>query len=284
MANAIIAYQNRIDESTFASYGSWEASLPLSNLKNRTLSKVARSTDLAESSTRFRFALAKERPVNVVAIVRHNLSTKAQWRYRAYQDASYTTISYDSGLLEVWPTMSVGFYEWEEDGFWSMKMPEEDRELFTATTIHVPSVAYVTQYYEIEFFDDSNSDGFVELGRVFVGRKYQPTVNMSLGATVGYESRTLVDEAISGAEYFDRRNSVRVTRFNLELLTAADALLNADLMKMQDTDQECVFVYDSDDSIGSNRKSFLGRLRSLSAIEQPYMTMYQTSYEIKELL
>lgn len=284
MANAIIAYQNRIDESTFASYGSWEASLPLSNLKNRTLSRVARSTDLAESSTRFRFALAKERPVNVVAIVRHNLSTKAQWRYRAYQDASYTTISYDSGLLEVWPTMSVGFYEWEEDGFWSMKMPEEDRELFTATTIHVPSVAYVIQYYEIEFFDDSNSDGFVELGRVFVGRKYQPTVNMSLGATVGYESRTLVDEAISGAEYFDRRNSVRVTRFNLELLTAADALLNADLMKMQDTDQECVFVYDSDDSIGSNRKSFLGRLRSLSAIEQPYMTMYQTSYEIKELL
>jgi hypothetical protein len=284
MANAIVAYQNRIDESTFASYGSWDASLPLTNLKNRVLSKVARSTDDANASTKMRFSLTKERIVGVVAVVNHNLSTTATWRYRVYSDSGYSTLTYDSGTLDVWPTMPVGYFEWEDDGFWFMKTPEEDRELFTATTIHVPTVTVIAQYYQIEFFDDTNPDGYVQLGRVFVGKKYQPTINMNLGASVGYESRTLVDEALSGSEYFDRRNSFRVARFSLGLLDASDSSLNADLMKVQDTDQECVFVYDADDSIGISRKSFLGRLRTLSPIEQPYATTYQTNYEIKELL
>lgn len=284
MANAIVAYQNRIDESTFASYGSWEASLPLTNIKNRTLSKVARSTDDANASTKLRFALTKDRIVGVVAVVNHNLSTNATWRYRVYSDSGYSTLAYDSGMLEVWPTMPVGYFEWEDDGFWNMRTPEEDRELFTATTIHVPSETVIAQYYQVEFFDDTNPDGYVQLGRIFVGKKYQPTINMSLGASVGYESRTLIDEAISGSEYFDRRNSFRVARFSLGLLDASDSSLNADLMKVQDTDQECVFVYDADDSIGISRKSFLGRLRTLSPIEQPYATTYQTNYEIKELL
>jgi hypothetical protein len=94
----------------------------------------------------------------------------------------------------------------------------------------------------------------------------------------------LIDEAISGAEYFDRRDSFRVARFSLGLLDSSDSSLNADLMKVQDTDAECVFVYDADDAVGISRKSFLGRLRSLSPIEQPYTTTFRTNYEIKELL
>lgn len=284
MGNAIIAYQNRIDESTFASYGSWEASLPLTNIKNRTLSKVARSTSDANADTKFRFSLTKDRIISTVAIINHNLSTNATWRYRVYSDSGYTTLTYDSGVLEVWPTMPVGYFEWEDDGFWNMRTPEEDRDYLSPTTIHVPTALVVNQYYQIEFFDDANPDGYVQLGRVFVGKKYQPTVNMSLGASVGNESRTLIDEAISGAEYFDRRNSYRVARFDLSLLDSSDSILNADLIKISDTDSEVVFVYDPDDAIGIGRKSFLGRLRTLSAIEQPYTQFYRTAYEIKELL
>lgn len=284
MANAIIAYQNRIDEATFASYGSWEASLPLTNLKNRTLSKVARSTDDANASTKLRFSLTKERIAGAVAIINHNMSTDATWRFKIYSDSGYTTMTYDSGVLEVWPTMPSGFYEWEDDGFWSMRLPEEDRPLFTSTCIHVPSTIVAGRYFEILFFDTANSAGYVQVGRVFIGRKYQPTINMGLGASVGYEARTIIDEAISGAEYFDRRQSFRVARFDLSLLESNDAYINSDLQKISDTEAEIVFVYDPDDPIALSRKSFLGRLRTLSPIEQPYTTFYRTSYEIKELL
>lgn len=284
MANSIIAYQNRIDEVTFESYGSWVSTLPLTNLQSRRLSKVARSANATNFSTRMRFALIKDRIVGSVAIINHNLTTTATWRYRVYSDSAYTSLAYDSGMLDVWPLMPTGFFEWEDDGFWLMRIPEEDREFLSPTTIYVPTTLIVKRYYEIEFFDEANPDGYIQLGRIFIGKKYQPTVNMSLGSSVGFESRTLVDESISGAEYFDRRRSYRVARFDLSFMDLAESHLNSDLQKISDTDSEVVFVYDPEDPVGLGRKSFLGRLRTLTPIEQPYTTLYRTSYEIKEML
>lgn len=280
----ILSYRNRIDAATFAAYGSWEASLPLTNIQNRTLSKVARSTDDANASTKLRFTLDTARIIGAVGIINHNLSTTAQYRYRVYSDSAYTTLAYDSGTLDVWPQMPYGTYEWEDLRFWDLTITEEDRQLFTKTLIHIPSQSVSEQYYQIEFFDTSNPDGYVELGRIFIGANYQPIINMSLGASIGYESTTLIDQAMSGAEYFDRRNSARVARFTLNNLTDEEAILNNDIQKISGTDQEVLYIYDPSDTVNLSRRAFLGRIRALSAIEQPYTTRFQTGYEIKELL
>lgn len=284
MSNMILSYQNRIDASTFAAYGSWEATLPLTNLKNRSLSKVARSTDDANSSTRFRFSLDIARIIGAVAFVNHNLSSSAEYRFRIYSDSAYTTLEYDSGMLDVWPQMPFGTYEWEDLRFWDLTATDEDLALFTKTLIHIPTVAISEQYYQVEFFDAANEDGYVQLGRVFLGAIYQPFYNMDIGASIGYESGTLIDTAMSGAEYFDRRNSYRVAQFRLDHLTNEEAILNNDIQKISGTDAEVLFVYDPSDAVNLNRRSFLGRIRTLSPIEQPYATRFATSYEIKELL
>ena len=284
MANCIIAYQNRIDEATFAAYGSWEASLPLNNLKNRQISKVARSTDANNSSTRMRFALTTERIIGAVGIIGHNLSTTATYRYRVYSDSGYTTIAYDSGTVEVWPSLPYGTFDWEDERFWDLTITDEERDLFTHTLVFIPETTQYGQYYQIEFFDSANADGYVELGRVFVGGNYQPTINMSLGASIGYESETLVDTAMNGSEYFDRRDSYRVARFTLDHLDSGYAILNNDIQKISGTDAEILYAYDPSDTLNLHRRAFLGRIRSMSPIEQPYATMFQTSYEIKELL
>lgn len=280
----ILSYKNRIDGCTFAAYGSWSASLPLANLKNRTLSKVARSSNAANSSTRFRFSLDTARIINAVGFVNHNLSSSAQYRYRVYSDSGYSNLKYDSGLISVWPQMPYGTYEWEDMRFWDLTATDEDLELFTKTLIHVPTVSVSEQYYQVEFFDSSNVDGYVQLGRVFIGGIYQPVYNMNNGASIGYESATQIDTAMSGAEYFDRRESFRVARFNLGLLTNEEAILNNDIQKISGTDAEVLFIYDPSDVMNLQRRSFLGRIRTLSPIEQPYATWFFTGYEIKELL
>lgn len=284
MSNMLLSYQNRIDGSTFGSYGSWEASLPLTNLKNRTLSKVARSTDATNASTRFRFSLDTARIIGAVGFINHNLSTSAEYRYRVYSDSGYTSLEYDSGLLDVWPQMPYGTYEWEDLRFWDLTATDEDLELFTKTLIHIPTASVSEQYYQVEFFDVGNENDYVELGRVFLGAVYQPFYNMDLGASIGYESATAIDTAMSGAEYFDRRESYRVARFNLNHLTNEEAILNNDIQKISGTDQEVLFVYDPSDAVNRHRRSFLGRIRTLSPIEQPYATRFATNYEIKELL
>jgi len=284
MNNTIIGYQNRIDVATFAAYGSWSATLPLTNIKNRQLGKKARSTDDANASTKLRFSLDQSRIIGSVAIVNHNLTSLATWRYSAYTDSGYTALAYDSGVINVWPLMPFGSYEWEDDRFWDLQLSAEEVGLFTRSIVYVPTATASARYYQIEFFDVDNTDGYVEFGRIFVGAVYQPKLNMSLGASIGDESATVIDTAISGAEYFDRRTSSRVSRFTLDHLDYSESIVNGDIIKISGTDAEVLYIYDNSTALDLNRRAFLGRLRTLSAIQQPYNTRFQTSYEIKELL
>jgi hypothetical protein len=284
MANTIIGYQNRIDAVTFATYGSWSTLLPLNNIKTRQLSKKARSTNDANASTKLRFSTDIERIVSTLGIIAHNLSVSATWRYRVYSDSGYTTLVYDSGTLDVWPSSPYGSYEWEDVHFWDLTPTDEEIAYYTKNLIYVIPSIVSAQYYQIEFFDSSNSDGYIELGRIFMGSTYQPVLNMNLGASIGYESATVVDTAMSGAEFFDRRDSFRIAQFTLDHLTYAESILNNDIMKISGTDLEVLYIWDSADALNLQRRSFLGRLRALSPISQPYNTRYQTTYEIKELL
>jgi hypothetical protein len=284
MSNTIIGYQNRIDAATFAAYGSWSTSLPLTNIKTRQLSKKARSTNAANSSTKLRFALDEELVIGSVAIVNHNMQKDATWRYRVYSDSGYSTLVYDSGTINVWPLMPFGSYEWEDSRFWDLQLSDEEIALFTKTLTYVPDTIASAQYYQIEFFDSTNTDGYVELGRIFVGAIYQPTLNMNLGASIGDETNTVVDVALSGAEFFDRRTSYRVAQFTLDHLTYNESIINGDIIKISGVDAEVVYIYDDNTALDLHRRAFLGRLRALSPISQPYNTRYQTTYEIKELL
>jgi hypothetical protein len=284
MSNTIIGYQNRIDAATFAAYGSWSTSLPLTNIKTRQLSKKARSTNAVNSSTKLRFALDIDRIVSTLGIIAHNLSVDSTWRYRVYSDSGYATLVYDSGTLNVWPSSPYGTYEWEDEHFWDLLPTQEEISYYTKNIIYVVPQIVAAKYYQIEFFDSTNTDGYVELGRIFVGQTYQPVLNMNLGASIGYESPTIIDTAISGAEFFDRRESFRIAQFTLDHLTYAESILNNDIMKISGTDLEVLYIWDSADALNLQRRSFLGRLKALSPISQPYNTRYQTTYEIKELL
>jgi len=282
MSNTIISYQNRIDGSTFGAYGSWSTSLPLTNLQNRQLSKVTRSTNNANSSTRLRFSTDITRIISTVGIIAHNLTSSAKWRYRAYSDSGYTTLVYDSGQVDVWPQSPYGTYEWEDVHFWDLTPTDEEINFYTKTLILSVPVVVSEQFYQIEFFESVSN--YVEFGRIFIGAKYQPVLNMNLGASIGYESTTAIDTAMSGAEFFDRRESYRVAQFTLDHLTYAESILNNDIMKISGTDAEILYIWDDADALNLQRRAFLGRLRALSPISQPYNTRYQTSYEIKELL
>lgn len=284
MTNCIIGYQNRIDTSTLASYGSWSTSLPLSNIKTRQLSRKARSTNALATSTKLRFSLDTERIIGALAVVSHNMSKDATWRYSVYSDSGYSTLVYDSGFLNVWPLMPFGTYEWEDPRFWDLQLSPEEVALFTKTMTYVPTTIVSAKYYQFEFVDTTNVDGYVEIGRIFVGSIYQPNLNMNLGASIGEETNTVIDASLSGAEFFDRRISNRIANFTLDHLTYDESIVNGDIMKISGTDAEVLFIYNNGTALDLNRRSFIGRLRALSPISQPYNTRYQTTYEIKELL
>lgn len=105
MSNLLLAHKNRIDPGTVAA-GSWLGALPLTNVQDTRLAKVARTTNAKRSSTRFRCKFAANYSIRALAIINHNLSTTAKWRARAGR--APLDLLFDSDTLDERVTFSGG--------------------------------------------------------------------------------------------------------------------------------------------------------------------------------
>lgn len=98
------------------SLGSWETTLPLTNMGDQRLYKPSRSASAAEASTRFRLDMCDLQTVNMAAILAHTADKNAYWRVRFFEVDAATgalTVKHDSAKDYVWPTLlPFGQYPW----------------------------------------------------------------------------------------------------------------------------------------------------------------------------
>lgn len=104
MANAIFGWPIYSDAQALhtppfsATIGNWTTALPLVNLQDRRLGKVARSSGVAVADTRFLIGNGTvNRPVGVVAIPKHNLSAAGTVRCRLLSGGPSLDVSLDFG-------------------------------------------------------------------------------------------------------------------------------------------------------------------------------------------
>ena len=102
MANITIGYPNRIDAATLSG-GSWETTLPRSNIQDRRLSKLARTTAAGASLT---IDLGSAKTVGILAIAAHNFSSAATIRLEGDDASGFSSLNYDSGTISAYPTGS----------------------------------------------------------------------------------------------------------------------------------------------------------------------------------
>lgn len=285
MSNCMLGFPNRLDAATLSG-GSWLAALPLANLQNRIIGKVARSTTDATADTKFDIDFTAEKNIRVLSLTNHNLSLDALYRVRGSTVSNFATSVYDSGWLDVWPVVYLpADLEWEDNNWWQGKYSDEQRAGYTAALIHILPANTLARYWRIEIDDTTNAAGYVQIGRVFIGPAWQPTLNMSYGASIGWETATEVQEALGGAEYFQRRTPFRSQRFALDWMTQNEAMAQAfEIQRRAGIDQEVLWIMDPSDTVHALRRRWLGRLRKLSPIEYPYYNTGKSAFEIKELL
>jgi hypothetical protein len=285
MANAILAYANQIDNATLSG-GSWVSTLPLTNLQDRRLGKLARSTDALEASTTFDIDLGSTRLLRVFALCGHNFSASATRRFRFSAVADFSSVVLDTGWVDVWPEVyPFGTVGWGSPNFWSGRYSSEEIAGYNASAVHIFSQSTNARYVRVEISDEDNPAGYVQLARVFVGDGWQPTRNMTYGASIGWLDRTGVQEARSGAEYFDIQRMPRIARFDLPAMSESEAMADAfDLQRAMGTAGEMFFIWDPDDSTHALRRQFLCRLRGVSPITNPGPDRWSAPWEAKELL
>lgn len=285
--NIIIGFPNRVDRATLSG-GAWVESLPLANLQDRALARVARSIDLDPGSTWFDIAFDRQRTIRVIALVRHNISTNGRIRIRASDQADFSALKYDE-TLDAWPAVSsdwnIDELEWENDNYWLGSYSQEDIEGQTPISVRVLQEAIQARYWRVNIIDTGNPAGFIDLGRGFIGDGFlNPKINYAYGASLGYEDATTVQTALSGAEFFDPREPLRVMRFQLSHMEDFEAFSQGlELTRRAGTWREVFVIADPTDSQFGPVRNFMGRLRQLSPLEQAAFQLNSMSFEIKEL-
>ncbi|WP_454735362.1 hypothetical protein [Cupriavidus necator] len=309
MANVLLAHPNIVDAATLSG-GSWQA--PLSNLLDRRLAKLARSTSAAMAHTTFDVDLGVGKLMSVVALVRHNVSTQGRWRVRITNDATFNSNLYDSAYendpppaadnslsldfmggtygawVPEWPIAWPTFYtpaalEWEADNFWSGSIPEAIRKEYPSMLLIVLPRPLSARYVRFEFDDTTNPDGYLEFGRVFLGSGWQPVKNAAYGATFGWETDTTVRRSLGGTPYFDPKPTRRVHHFELDSLNKDEALGRVfELQRSAGVHKEVLVIWDKDDPVNLIRQSYLARLRQLNPLAQPFFNNYSTTIETEE--
>jgi hypothetical protein len=283
MANCMLGFPNRIDQAALSG-GSWVAGLPLSMLQDRIVWKVARSSDTALASTQLLIDLGKNEKIQALALRNHNLSLAAKYRVTASLSPTFATVAHDSGWRDVWPVVyPYGTLEWEDENWWGGKYTNEETEGYVTELDHLLPELRLARYWRIEIDDRLNHAGFVQIGRVMICPVWQPKINMIYGASIGWETKTEVQEAMSGSEYFQVRVPYRVQRFDLDWMDQDVAFSKAfELVRRAGIDKEVLFIHDPDDTVHALRRRFMARLRTLGAIEYPLYNLNKTGFELKE--
>jgi hypothetical protein len=283
----LVGFPNRIDAASLSG-GAWVESLPLANLQDRALARVARSIDLDLSSTNLTIDLGRQRSIRILALIAHNLSFSGRIRIRASDNPGFATTVYDQ-TADAWPAAggdwNIAELEWETDNYWLGSYSQDETEGQTPIAASILAAPIQARYWRLDIIDLQNTAGFVDIGRVFIGDGFlTPTINYSYGATLGYEDATGVETALSGAEFFDPREPLRVMRFQLANMTDAEGFTQAlELTRRAGIWREVFVVADPSDLTFGAVRNFMGRLRTLSALEQAAFQLNTMSFEIKEL-
>jgi hypothetical protein len=287
VANVLIAYQNRADESTLSG-GTWLASLPRANLQNRLVQKVARSSGLTLAATQFDFDLnSVTKPIGVVALVVHNLSVTAKVRISGNSSASFASPIYQSAWVDVWPAgmVPLSLLEWEADNFWLGTLSESARAGYQSPFLHVLPSPQTLRYWRVEIDDTANPDGYVQIGRLFASATWRPAINYSIGAELGYTDPTPIETSLSGAEYFDVRGRAREFNFSLDGLTESEAYdYVLQLQRIAGVSGEILIAPDLDDATRIPARSYVGRLVDLSPIVNSNVGRFRVTMKLRELI
>lgn len=279
-----IGFNDHCAAATFSG-GSWVATLPVANLGDPRLSKVARSTDCDLASTQFDIDLGAVQTVRSNNLITHNLSLDAYARIRWFSDAARLVEVYSSGWREVFPPVyQTEDLEWEAPNFWDCKFTEEERAGINA--VHAVFAPYSTaaRYGRVEINDRNNAAGFVQIGRAFMGEGYQARVGARWGSGLGVEDEGERVATPSGAEY-DLDGAVR-RRMNIDLgpMSTGDARRLFEIMRRPGRKRDIVSYFRPTDPAMSLQRTFLARFERQNLINDPYPDLHTTTLGVREEL
>ena len=260
--------------------------MPLTNLSDPLLVKVARSTSDNEEDTWFTVDLGTLRDIALLGIPYIDMTRSGQVRVTYATDSGFSDVVATSGVVDYYQALrDISLCDFEDPDFWDGRIQEEDVGLYPVPFIFVTLPKVIARYIKVEFFDEGNPNGYIDVPRLFIASGWQPTQNLKEGNGLSWKSNTLVTTSLGGADFFDERDSGRVITFTLENLSIEEGYTQImDLQKRMDVSKQIFFVYDYEDTTQLHRRSFLARMGELSPLQYQYFNGTASNFTLKEVI
>ncbi|WP_156387666.1 hypothetical protein [Methylobacterium sp. Leaf399] len=283
--NLVLLYENFADAATFSG-GAWRPSMDLSRLATPYLGEVARSTGVSASQTQFVATLSAQEVVGGLALGPVNATTGATIRIRAYRESSLTTVLYDSGTLgfpgAIEQSLSL---EWEDNAFWTGVVRGADDVMKGITFFHIPPELIGARYWRFEINDVLNPAGFIEIGRLFIGRAWSPEMNYAPDDNgLSFEFLTDEEEGRGGTKFFNPRAVRRVFSFGFPYLRDTAFRDVFRIATRAGRHNQVVVVPSPDDLDGYQREAMIGTIRQAPSLRRLSSPAISTSFVVEESL
>lgn len=285
MGTLVLLYEPKSDSAEL-SWGQWSAGLPLLNLANRRLRKVARSASTEPEDTRFRITLPSPQTFRVIVLGPMNVTTAYQYRIRSYVEG-FGSVVYDSDWIKPFEGSGGGPLdrEWEDPFFWLGIEPYDDPDR-GIWLIHILPEPMTGRLWSVEIDDRYNNDGYIEAGRLFMPSSWSPSINYAYSNNaLGFRNNSLTSSALSGGKQFWRRINPRQFRCAIDYLPEAEGYGDAyRFFQRVGYDGEVFVIPDPDDAANIQKRSFLGTLIEMDPLSQAVFGHVGTGFHVEEII
>jgi hypothetical protein len=258
-----IGYPNLITTSTTVTGGSWNASLPVTNIRTTDLSRVARSTDATTGSTVFIVDHGAAVAAQALALVAHNIGAGATIRWRRGTTSGAGDV-YDN-QMDAWAITPIV------------------RSGRAHNAIILPASSTSARYDTVNITDTTNADGYIEIGAAFICALRTPTYNAAYGLQDGLIPVGAVTRSQSGALWANAQRTLRTVAMVLEASPLAEADEWHETLRCASIHDWVLYVMSLTDRAEQQRYGFVGTFSELSAVEYPYPSYRRVPMRLTEV-
>lgn len=254
MGNLKILYKNWIDNGTLT-FSSAVATLPGANIQDDLRDKVWRTTGCSEEWAKL--VLSQPEYIDSLAIAGHNLSSTAVITVQGNVADEWISPAFEEEF-DAWEPV-IGYGEgWYGEGGYGGYIAADEQPRYQTIIRFLASTQYY-RYWRIKITDISNPDGYIEIGRGFLGYAFQPQVNFTWDWEMIPVDPSVVTKSQGGQAFKDEKTPYTVIKFKLEELQDTEAFYKM-MRLLQDygTHQNCFVCLDPDSARGRMFTGFYG--------------------------
>jgi len=221
-SNIRFVADNFSDICTLSANPAVVGTMPVTNLQTTARGRKMRTTNLITQDIKGTSNIGK--PIQACVLYNTTLSSNSTIRFRLYSDTAWTTLIYDSGVINVFNIQSLGSY----GSNWGV-LPLGS-SVFAGWgnpyVVHYMPSQLVGSSFILTVTDVGNPAGYWDASRLVVGPILTPTTNIEYGFSFKWEDNSTQYRTGGGSLRTDiaPEGSFRVAKLSLDRATAQDRI------------------------------------------------------------